>query len=176
MKKILVLILCLFCVQLVSLAKDTLQFSFPNEGWHKVASPDGVESKKCFVPYNQTSNDYTEMLIFSERILKNKGLSPMVMLHRQLGKDRNNYPDIVPEYIVRDFDNAMVTWCSELRNTCAVSRAFQGAEGVIIATYVNKAPHYSQNMFGQWSNILSQVKVYSPQQGSVKPSNLIELD
>jgi len=176
MKKILLSVLTLFLINSICLAKDTLQFDFPNEGWHKVASPDGVESKKCYVPYNQTADNYTEMLIFSEKILKNKGLSPMVMLHKQLGKDRNNFIDIVPEYIVRDFDNSMVTWCSQLKNTCAVSRAFQGNQGVVFATYINKAPHYSQNMFGQWSNILSKVKVYAPVAGEKLPNNLIELD
>ncbi len=176
MKKIFISILSILFLQSLAMAKDTLQFDFPNEGWHKVSSPDGIESKKCYVPYNQSSDNYTEMLIFSERVLKNQGLSPMVMLHKQLGKDRNNYPDIVPEYIVRDFDNAMVTWCSKMKNTCAVERAFQGKEGIIFAIYQNKAPHYSQNMFGQWSNILSKVKVYDPEVDGASAKNLIELD
>ena len=63
---------------------------------------------------------------------------------------------------VSDFDNAMVTWCSKMNNMCVIQRAFQGNEGIIIVTYTNKMPHYSQNMFGQWSNILSHVKLYNP--------------
>ena len=65
----------------------------------------------------------------------------------------------------------MVTWCSKLKNTCAVERAFQGKDGVVVAVYLNKAPHYSQNMFGQWSNILKNVKIYDgttpARQGSI---------
>lgn len=176
MKKIFISLLSIILLQGFVLAKDTIQFDFPNSGWHKVASPDGVESKKCFVPYNQSAENYTEMLIFSERVIKNQGLSPMIMLHKQLGKDRNNYPDIAPEYIVQDFDNAMVTWCSQLKNTCAIERAFQGKEGIVFAIYMNKAPHYSQNMFGQWSNILSKVEIYNPQKGEVAAKSIIELE
>lgn len=176
MKKILISLLSIILIQGFAFAKDTLKFEFPNDGWHKVMSPDGIESKKCYVPYNQNAENYTEMLIFSERVIKNQGLSPMVMLHKQLGKDRNNYPDIIPEYIVKDIDNAMVTWCSQLKNTCVVERAFQGNEGVVFAIYKNRAPHYSQNMFGQWSNILSKVEIYNPQDTKTDSKNIIELE
>lgn len=176
MKKLLLSLFCLFLIQNVSFSKDMVQFAFPNEGWHKIASPDGVETKQCYVPYNQSSENYTEMLVFSERVLKNKGISPMVILHKQLGKDRNNYLDIEPEYINQNYDDAMVTWCSKLKNTCSVTRAFQGLNGVILVQYINKAPHYSQNMFGQWSNILSTIEVFSPDKQEVKsPKRLIEL-
>ena len=60
----------------------------------------------------------------------------------------------------QDFDDAMITWCSRIKNTCAVERAFKGNEGVVLAIYMNKMPHYSNNMFGQWSNILSNIKVF----------------
>ncbi len=176
MKKLLIALLSLFVMQNISLAKDSVQFAFPNEGWHKVASPDGVESKKCYVPNNQTSEKHTEMLVFYERVLKNKGISPMIILHKQLGKDRTNFGDITPEYIYITPEDAMVTWCSKTKNTCAVTRALQGQSGVIIVQYLNKAPHYSQNMFGQWSNILSTVKPYKPAEDKVtSPQRLIEL-
>ena len=176
MKKLITILLALFLAQNISFAKDSVQFAFPNEGWHKVASPDGVESKKCYVPHNQTTENHTEMLVFYERVLKNKGISPMVILHKQLGKDRLNYIDIEPEYINQKLDDAMVTWCSRTKNTCAVTRALQGDNGVIIVQYLNKAPHYSQNMFGQWSNILSTVELYKPAENQVtSPKRLIEL-
>lgn len=176
MKKLFLSILSILIIQNVCTAKDILQFDFPNEGWHKVESLDGRVSKKCYVPHGQTAENHTEMLIFSERILKTQGLTALTLLHKQLGKDKNNYLDIKPEYVYSDADNAMVVWCSSLRNTCAVSRAFQAKEGVVFASYINKAPHYSQNMFGQWSNILSMVKVYEPQQGQVQATNLIDLN
>lgn len=176
MRRILTLFLCLFFMQNLSFANDAVQFAFPNDGWHKVASPDGVESKKCYVPYNQNAENYTEMLTFYERVLKNKGISPMVILHKQLGKDRNNYIDIEPEYISQNYDDAMVTWCSKMKNTCTVTRAFQGESGVIVVRYLNKAPHYSQNMFGQWSNILSSVELFKPAQNDVTSTKrIIEL-
>ena len=59
------------------------------------------------------------------------------------------------------------------KNTCAVQRAFQGNEGIIIVTYQNRMPHYSQNMFGQWSNILSHVRLFNEAKDSGK--NKIEL-
>ncbi len=175
MKKFFPVVLSLLLIKSFCFAKDTIQFDFPNKGWHQVASPDGIESKKCFVPHNQTAQNYTEMLIFSERILKNKDLSPRVMIHKQLGKDRTNYLDIEPEYIKHTFDEAIVAWCSEIKNTCAVERAFQGTDGVIFAIYINKAPHYSQNMFAQWSNILGSAKIYEQEDGKPIPDNLIEL-
>lgn len=175
MKRLTVLFV-FFLLQNICFAKDMVQFDFPNEGWHKVASPDGVETKKCYVPYNQSSENYTEMLIFYERVLQNKGISPMVILHRQLGKDRTNYIDIEPSYIKHDFNDAMVTWCSSLKNTCIVERAFQGNDGVIVVQYINKMPHYSQNIFSQWSNILSNVKLYTPASADSRiPDNVIEL-
>ena len=173
MRKIFIVLLGVLLLQINAFAKDKLQFDFPNDGWHSVASPDGVQSKKCFVPYNQTADNYTEMLIFAEKVLKNKDISAMAVLQRQLGKDRNNFIDISPQYISKDFDDAMVTWCSKFKNTCVVERAFKGNQGVIIAIYINKAPHYSQNMFGQWSNILEKVKVYD---GIFRSPNVIELD
>lgn len=176
MKKFFITLLTLFLFQNICCAKDIIQFDFPNDGWHKVESPDKQTSKKCYVPYNQTAENNTEMLVFSERILKTQGLTAFTMLHKQLGKDKNNYLDITPEYVFTDADNAMITWCSSIRNTCAVSRAFKGNEGVIFATYYNKAPHYSQNMFGQWTNILSHVKVYEPIAGTTTPNNLIDLN
>ena len=173
MKKIIIALMSVFLMQNITLASEVIQFDFPNAGWHQVPSPDGIASKKCFVPVNQTSDNYTEMLIFNKRILKNKGITPIVILQKQLGKDRLNYMDIEPSYIVNDFDNAMVTWCSKLKNTCAVQRAFQGNEGIIIVTYQNRMPHYSQNMFGQWSNILSHVRLFNEAKDSGK--NKIEL-
>ncbi len=173
MKKILLLFLSILIIQTCVFAKDKLLFDFPNDGWHMITSPDGVTSKKCFVPYNQTADNYTEMLIFNEKVLKNKEISAMAVLQKQLGKDRNNFIDIAPKYISRDFDDAMVTWCSKFKNTCVVERAFKGNQGVVLAIYINKAPHYSQNMFGQWSNILYHVKVYD---GSENAKNLIRLD
>ena len=175
MKKLFAIFTVLLILQVCSFAKDTLQFDFPNNGWHQVASPDGVSSKKCYVPYNQNADSYTEMLIFYERVLKSNNIAPLSILHRQLGKDRNNYIDIIPEYISQDLDDAMVTWCSKLKNTCAVERAFQGKDGVIIAIYLNKAPHYSQNMFGQWSNILKNIKLYD-NTASTGHGSIIELD
>ncbi len=175
MKKIAVLLLGLFLFQSICFAKDTIEFNFPNEGWHKVASPDGVQTKQCFVPFNQSSENYTEMLVFSERTLKNKDITSMSIIHKQLGKDRTNYPDIVPEYIKQNIDDAMVTWCSQLKNTCSVERAFKGNDGVILLFYINKMPHYSQNMFGQWSNILNTAKLYNPADKTAEHKNLIEL-
>ncbi len=176
MKKLFLALLSVLLLQTVCFAKDTLQFDFPNDGWHKVASPDGVASKRCYVPYNQTSENYTEMLVFQERVPKNLDLSAMAILDRQLGKDRNNYLDIIPEYVKQDFDDSMVTFCSQLRNTCVVERAFKGSQGIVLVSYINKAPHYSQNMFGQWTNILSKIKVYEPKTGEKAPNNIIELD
>ncbi len=174
MKKIFLILMGLIIIQNASCAKDILQFDFPNSGWHKVQSPDGVAAKQCYVPINQSSENYTEMLIFYERILKNADISPIAILQKQLGKDKTNFTDIYPQYIKKDLDNAMVTWCSEQKNTCSIQRAFQGKEGVVVAIYMNKMPHYSQNMFSQWSNILGQIKLYEPQ-GENKPNNLIEL-
>ncbi len=175
-KKTFLCLMSFILIQSYCLAKDKLQFDFPNDGWHKVVSPDGVESKKCYVPYNQTSENYTEMLILNERILQNQGLTSMVIMQKQLGKDKNNYKDITPEYISQDINNTMTTWCSQTKNVCTVQRAFQGTEGIILAIYINKAPHYSQNLFGQWPNILSNIKVYSPADGENTPDNIIELD
>ena len=175
MKKILFAILSLFLLQNFAFARDIVEFNFPNEGWHKVESPDGVKTKKCFVPYNQTAEKHTEMIVFYERVLKNKGITPMSIMHRQLGKDRTNYIDIEPEYIKQDFDDAMLTWCSKMRGVCVVQRAFQGNDGVIVVQYINKMPHYSQNMFGQWSNILSTVKLHNPNQANTSKVNTIQL-
>ena len=174
MKKILFILFGLLLMQIQCFAKDCVEFNFPNDGWHKVASPDGVEAKKSYVPYNQTSENYTEMLVFTERVLKNKDIAPMTILHKQLGKDRTNYPDIEPQYIKQDFNEAMVTWCSQMKNTCSVERAFQGKEGVILVIYLNKMPHYSQNMFAQWSNIIGSVKLYEKAETPL-PKNVIEL-
>ena len=176
MNKLVISLIGLFILQTNCFAKDVLQFDFPNEGWHQVASQDKKSTKKCYVPHGQTEENYTEMLVFSERILKTQGFTALTLLHKQLGKDKNNYLDITPEYVYADIDNSMVVWCSKLRNTCAVTRAFKGKEGVVFATYLNKAPHYSQNMFGQWSNILSNIKIYEPQQGQAQPTNLIDLN
>ena len=174
MKKIFLTLLSLLLIQSISFAKDTIQFDFPNSGWHKVESPDGIEAKKCYVPYNQTAENYTEMLVFYERTLKNTDISPLVILQKQLGKDKNNYYDIYPQYIKKDMDDTMATWCSQLKNTCSIIRAFQGKEGIILAKYINKTPHYSQNIFSQWPNILGQIKLYEPETAADK-NNLIEL-
>ena len=79
MKKIIIALISVFLMQNITLASEVIQFDFPNAGWHQVQSPDGVASKKCFVPVNQTSDNYTEMLIFNKRILKNKGITPIAM-------------------------------------------------------------------------------------------------
>lgn len=171
MKKLLS-VLFAFLIAGTCFANDTLTFNFPNEGWHKVESPDGITTKKCYVPYNQTSENYREMLIFMQRKTKNTGISPMVILQKKLGKDRLNYFDIEPAYIKQDFDDAMVTWCSKSNNVCSLQRAFQGNEGVILVSYINKMPHYSQNIFGQWSNILGSIKLYD---GETAQSEKIEL-
>ena len=174
MKKLFILVVTLLFIQNVSLSNDSVEFNFPDLGWHQVKSPDKQNNKKCFVPENQTTEKYTEMLVFTQRQIKTQGITPSIILQKQLGKDRNNYFDIVPEYITRDVNDTMITWCSPSKNTCAVKRAFQGENGVIIVSYINKMPHYSQNMFGRWSNILSTVKVYK-QTEQEKPNNIIDL-
>ena len=55
-------VLSLLLIQNFCFAKDTIQFNFPNEGWHKIESPDGIAGKKCYIPYNQTPENYTEVL------------------------------------------------------------------------------------------------------------------
>lgn len=174
MKNFLLFILSMLLIQNICFAKDTVQFDFPNDGWHKVVSPDKVESKKCYVPYNQTAENFTEMLIFFERVLQNKDISSMTILYKQLGKDRNNYFDIAPRYIKQDMDDAIVTWCSQYKSTCVIERAFKGNDGVILVTYLNKMPHYSQNIMTNWVNIIGSVKLYT-ESTEKKPSNLIEL-
>lgn len=175
MKKIAAIMFCFLILQGTCFAKDILKFKFPNEGWHKIESPDGIKSKKCFVPVNQTAQNFNEIVILSERIIKNEGINAMVILQRQLGKDRNNYRDIIPQFIVQNENNTMVTWCSKLRNTCVVERAFKGNEGIVLAIYMNKMPHYSQNIFGQWSNILGSIEVYDKTSNDTV-NNIIELD
>ena len=73
------------------MAKDILQFDFPTSGWHKVESKDGVQSKKCYVPQNQSADNFTEMMIFTEKTVKTAGITPLTLLQKQLGKDKNNY-------------------------------------------------------------------------------------
>ena len=175
MKKIVLTILSLFVLQNICLAKDIIEFDFPNEGWHKVQSPDKIESKHCYVPYNQTAENFTEMLIFQERALKNKDIGAMIILHKQLGKDRTNYLDILPEYVKQNMDDAMYTWCSESKKTCAITRAFKASEGVVLVTYLNKMPHYSQNIFTNWMNIVGMVKPYNKTEGKTSKVNLIQL-
>ena len=175
MKKFLLSLMSILIIQSNCMAKDILQFDFPDAGWHKVASPDGIEYKKCYIPQNQTEQNYTEMFVFMEKNIKTPGISPMTILQKQLGKDRNNYKDIFPEYIKQNFDNAMAIWCSEQRSTCAIERAFQGNEGIILVTYINKMPHYSSNIITNKVNIVGSVKLYNNQNTEPKPKNLIEL-
>lgn len=175
MKKIIILLISIFMMQGLCYAKDILQFDFPSPGWHRVESPDKVQSKKCYVPQNQTADNYTEMFIFYERTVKTPGITAMTLLQKQLGKDKNNYKDIYPEYIKQDYDNSMALWCSESSAVCTIQRAFQGKEGIIIATYINKMPHYSQNIITNKVNILGSVKIYDNNESEQKPSNLIEL-
>ncbi len=175
MKKFILTILSLFVMQNICFAKDIIEFDFPNDGWHKVQSPDKVASKHCYVPYNQTEENFTEMLIFQERALKNKDIGAMIILHKQLGKDRTNYLDILPQYVKQDMDDAMYTWCSEAKKTCSITRAFKANEGVVLATYLNKMPHYSQNIFTNWMNIIGSVKAYNKTQSKTTGINLIQL-
>ncbi|MBQ3642903.1 hypothetical protein II906_13410 [bacterium] len=172
MKKIILFLFAALLIQNICIAKDKLEFAFPNDGWHKVASPDGIEAKKCYVPYNQSSENYTEMLIFVE---KKSVTNPAAIMQKQLGKDMLNYNDIIPEYVRASYDDAMATWCSRAKNTCAIHRTFFGKDGIIIATYINKMPHYSQNMFGQWSNILNGISLYNSEITSEIKKSIIEL-
>ena len=176
MKKIVLLLISLFIMQSLCFAKDILQFDFPDAGWHKVPSPDNSEYKKCYVPVNQTNENYTEMIIFTEKIVKTPGITALTLLQKQLGKDKNNYKDAYPEYIKQDFNNAMALWCSERHGICTLQRALQGDEGVILITYINKMPHYSQNIITNKVNILGSVKVFDKTQSTAGYSNLIRLD
>ncbi len=175
MKKFILLIISIFMLQNSCLAKDMLQFDFPDQGWHKVESPDGVQSKKCYVPLNQTAQSYTEMFVFYERTIKNPGITAITILQKQLGKDKNNYKDIHHQYIKQDFDDAMAIGCSKLNSTCTIHRAFKGNEGIVMATYINKMPHYSQNLLTNKVNILGSVKLYDKANSQTAPSNLIQL-
>lgn len=174
MKKLIIFIAGLFILQGTCQAKDILQFDFPNDGWHRVESPDKVQAKKCYVPQNQTTENYQEMIVFYERPISSAGITAMTLLQKQLGKDKNNYRDIYPEYIKQDFDNAMAIWCSQQKGVCTIQRAFTGKEGIIIVSYINKMPHYSQNIITNKVNIIGSVKVYD-ESASPKATNLIEL-
>lgn len=169
-KKIIMGLFLFFVFANINEAKDILQFDFPNSGWHSVDCQNGIKNKTCYA-----SDNDNEMLTFQERIIKNEGLTPTIIMQKQLGKDKNNYKDINPKYVYMNENDVMVIWCSELKNVCEVKRAFQGNNGIIIVTYIDKMPHYSHNMFGQWSNILAQVSVYNGTNEN-KSKNLIELD
>ena len=176
MKKIVLLLVSLFILQGLCFAKDILQFDFPNEGWHKVPSKDNIESKKCYVPANQTADNYTEMIIFNEKSVKHQGITPLTLLQKQLGKDKNNYRDILPEYIKQDYDNAMAIWCSARFGICTIQRAFQGNEGVVLVSYINKMPHYSHNIITNKVNIIGSVKLFDKEKQNDNQNNLIRLD
>lgn len=167
-KKIALFVLSVLLIQNIVWAKDVITFTFPNEGWHRVASPDGVASKVCYVPSGQTSDSYSEMVTFMQKASRNIDISASAIMTKQLGKDRNNFYDIVPEYVISEPDNTIVTWCSKARNTCVIERAFRGQTGVVLAVYTNKSPHYSQNIFGQWINNLGRMEIYNPSDNSQK--------
>lgn len=169
MKKIALFILSLSVLQNFCLAEEQIKFTFPDPGWHFINSPKGFENKQCFVPNNQTSENYTEILYFYKRKIQTTGITPSVILQKQLGKDRNNYKDIVPQYVKHDSEDSMAVWCSKLYNICSVERAFQGKEGIIFAIYTNKMPHYSQNMFGKWTNLLFGAELYENDNSKNEP-------
>ena len=106
MKKFILTILSLFVMQNICFAKDIIEFDFPNDGWHKVQSPDKVASKHCYVPYNQTEENFTETneIIFPSpdepaKYLKLTSSEPAVLqIKRTLSKENERVLEYTETY------------------------------------------------------------------------------
>jgi len=159
---------CLRCA-----AKDALLFSFPDAGQHKTECPSDFPESRCFAPLNQTGADFREMYIFS---LYPAEISLETAEKKQIFHDSFKYKDITIEYAYKTPEDIMFLWCSKLNNTCAVNRIFKGRENIISALYLNRAPHYSQNMFGRQTNILAEVRIYDKTEPKAGVKDLIEFE
>ena len=86
MKKFILLFMIFILCQNFVNAQDTIQFNFPNNGWHKTECGDNNSNKQCYVPVNQNGSNYTEMLTLYERVIKTQGITSVVIMQKQLGK------------------------------------------------------------------------------------------
>ena len=159
---------CLRCA-----AKDVLQFSFPDAGWHTAGCPSDFSDSRCYAPLNQTAADFREMYIFTAYPAEN----PLETAEKkQIFHDSFKYKDITIHYVYKNPEDIMFLWCSKFNNTCAVNRIFKGRENIISALYLNRAPHYSQNMFGRQTNILAGVRVYDKTAPKAGVKDVIEFE
>lgn len=165
MKKVLLLIISLFCAQIVW-AYQTVLIDFPdNQGWHAVYYHQYQgESILQYVPAGETENDWTKTLVFhAYKSISWTDSAAMFMDRTTTQMELKNSTQLY-KYLKYDGADSISTRCIEkndlMPKQCEIYRVSKSFEGLISMHYINKNVQNFKNTYNQWYEIIKDIRIY----------------
>ncbi len=152
------IIFIIFSLISVSYAQN-ITFKVPN-GWKKNDNLSLENKKLVFTPA-------------VNKLLKAKEANPTEALYIEVKESTaeintillNNLINIQKEYsdfkyykVISEPENSMGLGCTSQGGFCIIQRIEYYQKELYVYTYINNRPHYSQGLFGKWTNILGQIR------------------
>lgn len=126
----------------------------PPDGWQKNEELSEEGKKIVFTP-KSNQPEYLETLTITT---ENGIISSDKQLWNNLIEIKKEYPDFKYYKPLFTQTNSMGLGCSVNGGFCIIQRVESYSDELYIYTYKNNMPHYSQGLFGKWTNILGQIE------------------
>lgn len=165
MKRVLLLLVSLFCAQ-VAIAYQTVLVDFPEEqGWHAAYyDTQAGETILQYVPVGQTSSNWTKSVIFHSY----KGLtwtdSAAKFMDRITQQMELKNSTQLYKYMKYTDADSIATRCVQknayIPTQCEIFRASKSFESMISMHYINKNTRDFRNTYNYWYSIIKDVRIY----------------
>ena len=132
---------------------NAITFCVPN-GWEKNDLLSDKSKKLVFTPQNSKTGNEEALTV----ITKKEAVSADKLLLLNLIEIKKQYSDFKYYNPVSMPENSIGLGCSSQGSFCLIQRIEYYQNEFYIYTYINNRPHYSQGLFGKWTNILGQIR------------------
>lgn len=131
---------------------QSITFCVPN-GWEKNVLLSENGKKIVFTPQNSPTGNQEALTV----VVKKEAVSADKLLWNNLIEIKKEYPDFKYYKPVFEPENSMGLGCTSQGGFCMIQRVEYYEKELYLYTYINNRPHYSQGLFGKWTNILAQI-------------------
>lgn len=165
MKKVLLLIISLFCAQTV-FAYETVLIDFPqNQGWYAdFYQKQGTETILQYVPAGQTAQNWTQTLIFHSYKYLNWTNSAAAFLDRTTMQMESKNSSGLYKYTKYNYNDSIAERCVQgnklVPTQCEIFRVSKSYEGLISMHYINKNVRDFKNHYDEWYKIMKEILIY----------------
>ncbi|MDD3435780.1 MAG: hypothetical protein PHC64_01360 [Candidatus Gastranaerophilales bacterium] len=165
MKKALLLIVSLFCIQ-AALAYETVIVKFPpNQGWHAdFYQHEGVEAILQYVPVGENAQNWNRTVIFHAYKNVNWTSSTARFMDKMTMQMENKNSSGLYKYLKYTENDSIAVRCvtknAYIPTQCEIYRVSKSFEGLISMHYINKNVQDYKATFDMWYQIMKDVLIY----------------